>query len=161
MFQLVKKQKRSFALAVVAVLALTGGAIAYWTASGAGTGTGDAAGAQQALTVNQTTSLAAMYPGDSAQTLSGDFDNANPGPIRVGTVTVSIASVTKAVGAVAGTCDASDFTLAGAAMTVNAEVPNGDGQGSWSGATIKFNNKAGANQDQCKGATVSLSYSTS
>jgi hypothetical protein len=161
MFQLVKKRKRSFALAVVAVLALTGGAIAYWTASGAGTGTGDAAGAQQALTVNQATSLAAMYPGDSAQTLSGDFDNPNPGPIRVGTVTVSIASVTKADGAVAGTCDASDFTLANAAMTVNAEVPSGNGQGSWSGATIKFNNKAGANQDQCKGATVNLSYATS
>jgi hypothetical protein len=159
MFESVKKKQRSVVLAVIAVLALTGGAVAYWTASGAGTGSGDAAGAQQALTVNQTTTLAAMYPGDSPQTLSGNFDNPNPGPIRVGTVTVSIASVTKAAGAVAGTCDASDFTLANAAMTVNAEVPSGDGQGSWTGATIKFNNKAGANQDQCKGATVNLSYS--
>ncbi len=141
------------------MLALTAGAVAYWTAGGAGTGNGDAAGAQQALTVNQTTTLAAMYPGDSPQTLSGDFDNPNPGTIRVGTVTVSIASVTKAAGAVAGTCDASDFTLADAVMTVNADVPSGNGQGSWTGATIEFNNKAGANQDQCKGATVNLSYS--
>jgi predicted metal-binding membrane protein len=159
-FESVKKRKRSLILAVVAVLALTAGAVAYWTASGAGTGTGDAAGAQQALTVNQTTTLDPMYPGDSPQLLSGNFDNPNPGPIRVGTVTVSIASITKAAGAVAGTCDATDFTLADAVMTVNAEVPSGNGKGSWTGATIKFNNKAGANQDACKGATVNLSYTT-
>lgn len=158
MFQFLKK-KRTLVLAAVAVLALTGGAIAYWTAGGAGTGSGSAASGQQGLVVNQTTTLSAMYPGDSAQTLSGNFDNPNPGPSRVGTVTVSIGSVTKATGAVAGTCDASDFTVANATMTVNAEVPSGNAQGAWTGATIKFNNKAGANQDQCKGATVSLSYS--
>jgi hypothetical protein len=160
MFKSPKKGKRSLLLAVVAVLALTAGAIGYWTAGGAGTGSGSAAGAQTPLTVNQTTTLAAMFPGDTAQTISGNFDNPNPGPIYVGTVTASIASVTKAAGAVAGTCDATDFTLANAAMTVNAEVPAGTAKGSWTGATIKFNNKA-TNQDQCKGATVSLAYSIS
>jgi hypothetical protein len=160
MFKSLKKGKRSLLLALVAVLALTAGAIAYWTAGGSGTGSGSAAGAQTPLTVNQTTTLAAMYPGDTAQTISGNFDNPNSGPIYVGTVTASIASVTKAVGAVAGTCDATDFTLANAAMTVGAEVPSGTAKGSWSGATIKFNNKA-ANQDQCKGATVSLAYTIS
>jgi hypothetical protein len=160
MFKSLKKDKRSLVLALVAVVVLTAGAIAYWTAGGAGTGSGNAAGAQTPLTVNQTTTLAAMYPGDSAQTISGNFDNPNPGPIYVGTVTASIASVTKAVGAVAGTCDATDFTLANAAMTVNAEVASGNAKGSWTGATIKFNNKA-SNQDQCKGATVNLAYTIS
>jgi hypothetical protein len=160
MFKSRKKGKRSLLLAVAAVLALTAGAIAYWTAGGAGTGSADVAGAQTALTVNQTTTLAAMYPGDSAQTISGNFDNPNPGPIYVGTVTASIASVTKAAGAPAGTCDATDFTLANAAMTVNAEVPSGNAKGSWTGATIKFNNKA-TNQDACKGATVNLAYTIS
>jgi hypothetical protein len=46
-------------------------------------------------------------------------------------------------------------------MTVGAEVPAGNGQGSWSGATLAFNNKADANQDACKGATVNLAYSIS
>lgn len=101
-----------------------------------------------------------MYPGDSAQTLSGNFNNPNPGLAYVGTVTASISSVTKAAGAPAGTCDATDFTLANAAMTVNAEVPTGNAKGSWSGATIKFNNKA-TNQDACKGATVNLAYAIS
>ncbi len=75
----------------------------------------------------------------------------------VGTVTASIASVTKAVGAPAGTCDATDFTLATPVMNVGAEVPVGAAVGTWSGATIKFNNK-NSNQDACKLATVNLSY---
>ena len=144
-------------LGVVVAVAVAGAAVAYWTAGGSGTGSGAAAGAQTPLTANQTTTLTAMYPGDSAQTISGNFDNSNQGPIHVGTVTASISGVTKAAGAPAGTCDASDFTLADAAMTVDAEVPVGTGKGSFTGATIKFNNTA-SNQDACKGATVNISY---
>lgn len=150
-------KRRGLLLGVVLVLAGGGAALAYWTAGGSGTGSGAAAGAQSPLVVNQTTTLTAMYPGDSAQTISGNFDNPNSGPIYVGTVTASIASVTKAGGAPAGTCDASDFTLASAGMTVNAEVAAGPGKGAFTGATIKFNNKA-SNQDACKGATVNLAY---
>jgi hypothetical protein len=150
-------KKRSVVAGVVLALALAGAAYAYWTSTGSGTGSASAAGAQSALTANQTTVLTAMYPGDSAQTISGNFNNPNSGPIYVATVTASIASVTKAAGAPAGTCDASDFTLASAAMTVNAEVAAGNAKGAWTGATLKFNNKA-SNQDACKGATVNLAY---
>jgi hypothetical protein len=151
--------RRGLVLGIIVAVAVAGAAIAYWTAGGSGTGTASA-GTTTALTANQTSVLTAMYPGDSAQTLSGNFDNPNSGPAHVSTVTASIASVTKAGGAPAGTCDATDFTLAGATMTVNADVPAGTGQGSWSGATIKFNNKA-VNQDACKNATVNLSYAIS
>ena len=41
------------------------------------------------------------------------------------TVRVSIASVSKAPGAAAGTCDSSDFTLAHRAIKVGADVPSG------------------------------------
>ncbi|MDQ3677524.1 MAG: hypothetical protein M3401_12100 [Actinomycetota bacterium] len=152
-----RTQKRNIFIILVAVLAIAAGAYAYWTAGGSGTGSGSAANAQTALTVTQTTTLAAMYPGDTAQTISGKFNNTNAGPIYVGTVTAAIASVVKDAGAVAGTCDATDFTLANATATVNADVPVGSGVGAWTGPTIKFNNKA-TNQDQCKGATVNLSY---
>jgi hypothetical protein len=154
-------KKRGLTLTAIVVLAGAAVAVAYWTAGGSGTGSATAASAQSALTVNQTTTLTAMYPGDSAQTISGNFDNPNSGPIYVGTVTASIASVTKAVGAPSGTCDASDFTLASAAMTVNAEVATGSAKGSWTGATVKFNDKTSSNQDGCKGATVNLSYAIS
>jgi hypothetical protein len=154
-------RKHKAMLGVVVSLALAGVAYAYWTAGGSGTGSGTAAGAQSALTAVQTTTLTPMYPGDTAQTISGNFTNPNSGPIYVSTVTASIASVTKAAGAPAGTCDATDFTLANAAMTVNAEVASGTAKGAWTGATIKFNDKAGTNQDACKGATVNLSYAIS
>jgi hypothetical protein len=154
-------RKRGVVLGIVVALSLAAAALAYWTAGGSGSGSASAAGAQSALTANQTTTLTAMYPGDSAQTITGNFDNPNSGPVYVSTVTVSIASVTKASGAPAGTCDATDFTLASAAMTVNAEIPTGSAKGSWTGATLKFNDKTATNQDACKGATVSLSYAIS
>jgi hypothetical protein len=154
-------KKRNIVLVVIAAVAITGVALAYWTAGGSGSGSASAAGTQSPLTANQTSTLSAMYPGDSPQTLAGNFTNPNPGPIHVGTVTASIASVTKAAGAPAGTCDATDFTLSNATMTVNAEVPAGSNAGSWSGATIQFNDKPAANQDACKGATVNLSYAIS
>jgi hypothetical protein len=155
--QLGKRKVRLF-IGTIAAAGVASVAFGYWTAGGSGSGSGAAAGAQSPLTANQTTTLSAMYPGDSPQTISGDFTNANSGPIRVATVTVSIASVTKAGGAPAGTCDASDFTLSGAGMAVGAEVPVGTHVGSFSGATIQFNDKATTNQDACKGATVNLAY---
>jgi len=153
-------KRRTVGLGAVLVLALAGAAFAYWTAGGSGSGSATAAGAQTPLTANQTTVLTAMYPGDSAQTITGNFDNPNTGLIQVASVTASIASVTKAAGAPAGTCDESDFTLASAVMTVNAEVAAGTAKGSFTGATIKFNDKA-SNQDACKGATVNLAYAIS
>ena len=144
------------ALAAVVLLAGAGTAYAYWTTTGAGTGTA-AAGTNVTITANQTGVLTALYPGATPQTLSGTFDNNNTSPAYVATVTASIASVTKAAGAPTGTCEATDFTLAGPVMTVGVEVPAGTAQGAWTGATIAFNDKA-ANQDGCKLATVNIAY---
>jgi hypothetical protein len=155
------KRLAAFGLAAIMVVALAGGALAYWTITGSGAGTASAGAPATPITVNQTTTLQPMYPGDTAQTLSGNFTNTNAGPVYVNTVTASIASVTKAVGAPAGTCDATDFTLASPVMTVNAQVPVGSPEltVTWTGASIQFNNKAAANQDGCQGATVALGYS--
>lgn len=152
------KKTVAVAAATAFVLSGAGAAYAYWTAGGSGTGSA-ATGTNAALTVVQTSTVTAMAPGDSAQSLNGTFLNPNTGPVYVGTVTASIASVTKDPGAVAGTCDATDYTLANAAMTINAEALAND-TSTWSGATIKFNNKA-TNQDQCKLATVNLAYTVS
>lgn len=147
-------RKRGLVGAVAIALLLAAGAYAYFTAGGSGTGTAPTSAGTTPLVATQTTVLTAMYPGDSAQTISGKFNNTNPGPIQVATVTASIASVTGGV----GSCDASDYTLANAVMTVGGTaVPVGTDVGAWTGATIKFNNKA-TNQDGCKGATVNLAY---
>lgn len=158
-----KKRNRKKGLAIFAVsfllIGIGGAAVAYWTATGSGSGSGTS-GNNAPITVVQTSTITNLRPGGAAQTLSGNFTNPNDSPTYVTSVTVSIASVTKATGAPAGTCDATDYTLAGTTMNVNAQVPTGTAQGAWTGATIAFNNKSAANQDACKGATVNFSYTS-
>jgi len=139
------------------VLAGAGVAYAYWTAGGSGTGTA-ATGTSVALTAVQTSTVSAMGPGVAAQSLNGNFNNTNAGPVYVQSVTASISDVTAGGVSIGAACDADDYTLTGAAMTVAAEVPAGSAQGSWTGATIEFNNKAAVNQDACKNAVVRLAY---
>lgn len=144
------------AAAAACLLAGGGAAYAFWTAGGTGTGSAFA-GTTVPLTINQVTALPPLVPGGAAQVIGGTFSNPNPGPVYVTSVTASILAVTRAVGAPAGHCGAEDFTLAGAVMTVSAEVPAGESQGSWSGASLRLDD-TGSNQDACQGATVTIAY---
>jgi hypothetical protein len=155
------KRKIAATIAITAILVGGGGAaaIAYWSAGGAGSGTATT-GTSTGLTAVQTSTITGITPGSAAQTLSGNFTNTNSAPSYVTSVTASISAVTKAVGAPAGSCSAADYTLTGAVMAVGATVPVGVAQGSWTGATLAFNNTA-ALQDGCKGATVTIAYAIS
>jgi len=137
-------------------VATAGAAYAYWTTSGNGTGSAPTSAGAASLEIAQTSVLSNMYPGDSAQTISGTVKNTAVNSAYVTKVVASIASVTP-VGT--GTCDASDYTLATPDMAVGQDVASGSTV-TFSGATIKFNNKA-TNQDGCKGATVNLAYAAS
>jgi hypothetical protein len=160
MMRKIEKKKSKLAVGTATIVLVgAGAAFAYWTAGGEGTGTA-ASGDTIALEVVQSSTITNLRPGGSAQTLSGKFNNTNTGPIYVGTVTASIASVTQDPAAV-GSCGVSDYTLANESMTVGTEVPVGNLVGSWSGATIQFNNKPAVNQDGCKNATVNLAYTIS
>lgn len=150
------KSKKFLAASVAATVLSGGAAYAFWTAGGSGEGTAATAAGTIALTVNQA-ALTEMYPGDTAQTISGTFGNTNTGPVYVTSVTASIASVTDGAGAAIVGCTAADYTLGTPTMAVGAQVAVGDPVGAWTGATIQFNN-TGANQDACKGATVNLAY---
>jgi len=157
-----KSKKRIAAIAIMTIILVGGGsagAYAYWTAGGTGTGSAST-GTNSAVTAVQTSTVSGLVPGSAAQSLSGNFTNSNSSPVYVTSVTAAIASVIKATGAPSGTCDASDYTLTGATMTVGAQVPAGSAQGAWSGATIAFNNKSTI-QDACKGASVTISYTVS
>lgn len=147
------KRTATIVVGIVVLLVGAGAAFAYWTNSGTGTGDADT-GTNTAIVVNQTSTVLGMAPGVAAQPLSGNFDNANDGPVYVAAVTATVTG-TDQTG-----CTASDYTIAGTA-TVAAQVPAGDGVGAWSGLTIQFNNKAGVNQDACKNAVVAIAYVSS
>ncbi len=154
-----KRRTRTKVLALTAALVLAGGAaFAYWTAGGTGSGSATT-GTTSALTVNQTSTVSNMGPGVAPQALSGNFDNPNSGPVQVATVTAAIGTVTGGA-----TCEATDYTLTNPVSDVNAQVPAGNGVGSWGATdtpTIAFNNKVGENQDDCKNATVQILYTAS
>ena len=149
---LLGKKPLALIAGITVVLVGAGAAFAYWTNSGSGTGSA-ATGTNVAVVVNQTSTVSAMAPGVAAQALSGNFDNDNEGPVYVAGVTAAVSGTDKAG------CTAADYTIAGTS-TVATEVAAGDGVGAWSGLTIQFNNKAGANQDACKNAVVSIAYTS-
>lgn len=147
-----KTSSRAVVLAIVSVLAIAGAAFAYWTVSGSGGGSGTT-GTVTGITVNQTSTVSLMAPGVAPQTLSGTFNNTNAGPVYVGSVSATVTG-TDQVG-----CFADDYVIAGAAP-VNAEVASGAGVGSWTGLTIAFNNKPAVDQNPCKGANVTIAYTS-
>ncbi len=145
--------KRTTIVATIAIVVIgAGAAFAYWTNSGAGTGSADT-GTNVPIVVKQTSTVTGMAPGVAPQALSGNFDNSNTGPVYVAGVTATVTGTDNA------SCTAGDYTIAGTA-TVGTQVPAGTGVGSWSGLTIQFNNKAGANQDACKNAVVAIAYTS-
>jgi hypothetical protein len=143
-------KKKKIAIAATAVVLVSGGtAFAYWSTTGAGTGSATT-GTTQPISVTQTSVITDLRPGAAAQTLAGTFTNPNATPVYVASVTPTV-TVTRASGAV-GTCSAADYLVT--AAPVNAEISTGT---TWTGASIQFNNTT-ANQDGCKGATVAISY---
>ena len=148
-----KFNKKAVAIGLSAGLALgmSGLALAYWTSSGTGSGSAST-GTTVGVTVNQTTVVSGLYPGDAAVALTGTFDNTNAGSVKVGTVTATI-------GTLPGGCVSGDFTITGTGV-VNAEIPHGTAVGAWSGITIQMNDTA-INQDGCKTQTIPITYAVS
>jgi len=138
-----KRKKVVVPLAIVAVLALTGGAIAYWTASGSGSGNATV-GTSSALTVTAVSFGGPLYPGSSTPVT---FSVNNPGsaPIHVTSITSGGISTT-------GSCLSSDFSFTNG-TTLPADIPAG---GSLAGTgTLAMANTA-LNQDACKSTSVGL-----
>jgi hypothetical protein len=151
---------RKVKVALAALLLLFGAvgvAIAYWTGGGTGTGTASAT-TTSGVTVNQTSaSITNLYPGAAAQALSGTFDNPNSGKVYIHDVTASVHAFSSQSDPTKPACTQADFSIGGSA-TVNAEVPAGNGVGSWSGLDVSLSDNLGANQDNCKGLSIQVDY---
>jgi hypothetical protein len=153
-------RKAAASAGVAVVLIAATGAYAYWTNGGSGTGSA-ATGTNVAIVVTQTTTPTALYPGGPTAALAGAFNNTNASPVRVHQVSATISSVTRTAGAIAGSlpCAVADYQINGFPVTVDAQIPAGSAQGSWTGASIQLLD-SGVNQDGCKGATVNLAYTS-
>ena len=100
------KKRTAVILGAVAVLAVAGIAVAYWTTTGSGSGSGAVASSNGTLTLHGTISNE-LTPGGSSP-VAFTADNANSSSEQVGTVH-AVVSIDKSH-AKAG-CEASDFTI--------------------------------------------------
>ena len=132
------------------VIGASATAYAYWTNSGAGTGTGTT-GTNAAVTALQSSTVTAMYPGGPAQPLSGTFTNPNSGPVTVGAVSATV-TATSVTG-----CDKTWYAITGTDTTAPHVLPAGAG-GTWSGLSVALTNNLTVNQDLCKTASITITY---
>ncbi|GAA4710694.1 hypothetical protein GCM10025782_03410 [Pedococcus ginsenosidimutans] len=160
MAHLSRRQKIAASATALVLIGSGTAAFAYWSSTGMGSGTASTSTGAPNLTVTQASAPSGMAPGIDATAITATVTNNADSKAMVSQVVVSIASVTKALDAPAGTCDASDYTLSNPIMTVGAAELAKGGSTTFSGATLGFNNTA-ANQDGCKGATVHLAYDAS
>jgi hypothetical protein len=146
-------RKRAVAvLGVVAVLAITAVAVAYWT--GGGSGSGSAAVGTNGTVVLTGTVIPGSAPG-TAEPVSFTAANASGSPIQV----TKVHLVSIAVDSEHTACVTADFTMADvnqahqvpAGATVEALPNNG---------SLVYANTA-VSQDACKGATLTLTLSSS
>ncbi len=145
-------KKRILVLGVVAVLAVAGIAIAYWTTTGSGEGSGKVAASNGTLKLTGEITNELTPGGSSPVTFTAD--NTGSSSLQVGTI-AAVVSIDKAH-ADAG-CKASDFTIA---ETVENQVIAAHATGvALKDGSISMADTA-ENQDACQGATISLALTS-
>ena len=154
-----RKKTAAVVTAGVLGLATAGGAYAYWTSNGAGTGSASTRSGATDIFLVTGGVAEAMYPGDSAQTATATVKNVGSEKYKVQGVSAYL--TTDKVG-----CDGSDYKLNGSAapstsaqavslgLTATDLAPTATTTVDF---TVQFNNKA-TNQDACKGAAVTIHY---
>jgi hypothetical protein len=147
------KKRTAAILGAVAILAVAGIAIAYWTTTGSGSGSGSVAASNGTLVLHGTIT-GELTPGASSP-VSYTADNANSSSEQVGTVhaVVSIDAEHANNG-----CEAADFSIADTAEN-QVIAAKAAGVALAHSGSISMADTA-ANQDACKGATISLALTS-
>jgi hypothetical protein len=149
-----KRSKKTWAvIGIVAAVGLSAvGAFAYWTTSGAGTGSASVADDNGTLVLHGTAPTDLFPGGQSNVTFTAD----NAGATNLFVGTIHLESVTADAGH--ATCDTDDFTMAD--VVSNTMVPaNTTGHALGGTGTLVYANTT-VNQDACKGASLTLNLSS-
>ena len=135
----------------VVAMAIGGLALAYWTTDGSGTGSSTNASSNGSLVLTASWPAGVLAPGGPAQTVTYKATNASAGSLQVNTIH-AVVSTSDAL------CLPADFTVpdATSGITVPAHTSTGIVVGT---SSITFADTA-ADQNACKGATVTLTLST-
>jgi hypothetical protein len=146
-------RKRAIAaLGAIAVVAMTAVAVAYWTGGGSGSGSADV-GTSGSVTLTGTVTPGSA-PG-TAEVVTFTAANAGDSPIQVTKVhLVSIAADSEHAA-----CETADFSMAD--VTQSHQVPaEATAEALPNNGSLVYANTA-VSQDACKGATLTLTLSSS
>jgi hypothetical protein len=147
MFHFTKK-RAVVAMAVVGSLALSVGAYAYFASSGSGDGSASV-GTYSPVTIDQTGSAAALYPG---MTSSIGVTAWHAGPSSQYVKNVHLVSVDTGVGECPGTWFTMDDIVIGETLAPNVRSDN------HTGSLLMRNTDT--DQEACKGAHLTLHFSS-
>ena len=148
------KRRRAVVFGLVAALVVAGGAIAFWTSTGTGSGTASV-GTDSGLTITGVAFGNALYPGTRSP-VSFTITNSSPNSaITVAQVMADTSFGTNGITGLPGGCDPADFSFPNytvnqsipASGTLNVTVPTAGG--------LALSNTA-SNQDACKNASPVL-----
>ena len=149
-----QRAHRSARVLTVLLLVAGAGALAASSAQPA-----HAACAPNSLTIVQTSMNTGLAPTQLPSLIVGRVTNNGGEEALITAIVVSIGSVQRAPGAVPGACDAGDYVIHDPRMPVGEHLAASGGWAVFSGARIGFLDAA-VNQDACKGATVTMHYTT-
>ena len=147
-------------VAAVAVLAIAVTAYAFWSTSGDGSGTAATDAAAGAVTINGD-AVTGLAPGRTVA-LTGTIVNPNNYDVRVSNLSIDGISVD---GAHLGAgCALANYDFSATPVAVNSTLQESnagatDEAAFPAGLTVTML-ETGANQDACKGATITVDYST-
>jgi hypothetical protein len=142
------KKTTAIVAAGILTVATAGGAYAYWTSQGSGTGSATT-GTTTALTITQSGTVANLIPGGTAGALDVTASNSATFSQAIGNIT---ATPTYPTG-----CDASNWTITpvtNGPTTVNASSTSDVIHV----ATVALIDLPSVNQNACKGASITFAF---
>ena len=153
-----KKRVVLAAIVTVALAIASGVAYAYWTSTGAGTGSATNASLNGTLVLKASFANGLLTPG-ATEPVSFTADNGGSSNLYVGTVT-PVVSVSNAYDVTSNPngCKASWFSIA--SVDENQTIPANTIASLGTNGSITFNDSLTEKQDGCKGALVTLTLTS-
>lgn len=143
-----RKTKAATALAIIAAIVTAGGAYAFWTSTGSGSGSAKNAAGNGTTTI-KATFASGLTPG-ATEDVVYTADNPGSSKLQVGTIKAVVSTLPT-------TCLPADFVVPD--FPANKTVPAGTTGFALGSGKITFTD-TDVNQDACKSATVTLTVTS-
>ncbi|MEO5708907.1 MAG: hypothetical protein ABIQ59_03700 [Nocardioidaceae bacterium] len=146
------KKAKVAVVAGVLTIGIAGGAYAYWSTTGTGSGSATTGTSSLFVVTTDAATGGPLTPGGPTATVAFHVQNTNSGVQRLSAVAVTVATSTGAAWTAVSGCSSADYTVGTPTFTAGDIAPGATKDGT---VTITMNN-LGSNQDACKGAAVPL-----